>query len=184
MPTFGRALIDGCCYLGLCCACWSGVARATDGVLGTTSSATVEVKFSIPDSVKISTLSDLNLGAYDGANGARAQNDFCVYRRGGKAANYGITLSSAHAQGTQFRMAAGNNFLAYSVQFSKRDGSAAVAVASGTPLQRQGEANYQSLNCELGGLTNTLSVAVSPIAADVAAHGEYVDTITLLVAPF
>lgn len=152
---------------------------AEDGSLDATSTGSLDVSVAITDRVQITGLNDIDFGAYTGTGALDGNDAFCVYRNGTGA--YNVTVSSAEADGGTFRLRNGTDFIAYSVTFNDdADITGGSAVTSGQTLAGSGSAN--SLTC--GGASNaSLGVSIAANDLQAAASGNYIDTITLMVAP-
>lgn len=152
---------------------------ANDGSLGATSTGDLDVRVDIADRVQISGLNDIDFGAYAGAGDLDGSDAFCVYRNG--TGSYNVTISSAGADGGNFRLSNGTSFIAYSVRFNDdADITGGSDVSSGDTLAGTGSAT--SVTC--GGASNaSLGVSIAANALQAAPSGIYTDTITLLVEP-
>lgn len=152
---------------------------ANDGSLGATSTGDLDVIVSVADRVQISGLNDIDFGAYAGTGGLDGNDAFCVYRNGTGA--YSVSIDSPQADGGNFRLSDGSNFIAYSVTFNDdADIAGGSAVSSGDPLTGTGSAT--SLTC--GGASNaSLGVSIAENDLQAAASGNYTDTLTLVVSP-
>ncbi|MEO1576247.1 MAG: hypothetical protein AAFU65_14975 [Pseudomonadota bacterium] len=150
---------------------------ATDGAVGFNSTGTVDITLQVNDEVRISNLTDINLGVFAGAD-AIGSTDACVYRNG--TGFYRITASGSGAGGA-FSLTDGTNSVGYSVEFD--DGTGAVAMAASTPMVGRTGADPASATCATTG--NNATVTTTVTAADGAAlpAGTYTGTLTLLVAP-
>lgn len=144
---------------------------ASDGTLGSDSTGTTDVSVTIGDLVQVSVEQDVGLTHTTGSN-SNGSTGVCVYRN--SDADVAVTLTSANATGTTFRMADGTNYIPYAVDF---DG----ARDSGTQFIVSDENNTSS-NC--GGVySHSLDVQALAADLDAAGAGTYLDTITILVEP-
>jgi hypothetical protein len=151
---------------------------ATDGTLGLTSVGTTQVSIIKGDVALITGLSDIVMPPWSTGDPAPAgAANSCVFTSTG---NYQVTASSANTTGTDFRMTDGFNFIVYTVQWN--DGiSGLTGVTGGTALVgRVGDGASQ--NCG-GALPATVQVGVTVGEMNAAPTGNYLDTLTLLIAP-
>lgn len=150
---------------------------ATDGTVGFNSTGTVVITLDVNDEVRISNLTDINLGVFAGVD-ASGSSAACVYRNGTGA--YQITATGDGVAGA-FTLTDGTNTVAYSVDFD--DGSGALAMTSGTTLAGRTGADPGSATCATTG--NNANVTATVLATDAATlpAGTYAGTLTLVVAP-
>ncbi|MEM6638801.1 MAG: hypothetical protein AAF610_02775 [Pseudomonadota bacterium] len=150
---------------------------ATDGAVGFNSTGTVDITLAVNDEVRISNLTDINLGVFAGAD-AVGSTAACVYRNGTGA--YRITATGSGAGGA-FSLTDGTNSVNYAVEFD--DGTGSLAMGTATPLIGRTGADPASATCATTG--NNATVTTTVAAADGAAlpAGTYTGTLTLLVAP-
>lgn len=161
----------------LLCATLSPLASA--GTADATASADSDISVLIGGRVRISRITDIDLGSYGGTGDLSGNARMCVYHNDG--GRYSITPSSAHAQSGVFRVSGAGGFIRYSVSFADDDGRRFSGVVSGQRLSNlQGHA--RSPACQ--GQTNaTLNVVFSAEDLQAAGSGSYTDVITLLVEP-
>jgi hypothetical protein len=150
---------------------------ATDGSVGVNSTGTVDISLSVNDEVRISNLSDINLGVFGGAD-AIGSTDACVYRNGTGA--YRITAAGSGAGGA-FSLTDGTNTVAYSVAFD--DGTGAIGMGASTPMIGRTGADPASATCATTGNNATVTTTVAAVDAASLPAGTYTGTLTLLVAP-
>jgi hypothetical protein len=168
-----RGLLVGGFAAGL-----SGVAlAATDGAVGFNSTGTVDISLDVNDEVRISSLTDINLGVFAGVD-AVGTSAACVYRNG--TGNYNLTASGDGAAGA-FTLTDGTNTVAYSVTYD--DGSGVLAAATGVSLTGLTGADPASDTCGGTGNNGTIEVTVAAAAAAGLPAATYAGTLTLLVAP-
>lgn len=155
----------------------ASVMAATQGLLGPTSTGTLDINLDINNLVMVSNLGDINLGTYSGTGNLTGSDSFCVYRNG--AGNYNITMNGSGGSGAYLLNDGGTNNLPYTVSFT--NGSANSMTAS-TALTAQANANTTSTTC--GGSDN-VSVGVTVTNASLAAApaGTYTGSLTVIVAP-
>ena len=152
---------------------------ATDGVVGATSTGTLEIQVSVADAVRISGLTDIT-AAFDGTNDIVESRGACIYRNeaGGE---YGITATGSGGSGAftiDDSLSGGTTVIPYEVRWN----GSATAMTSGTALTGLTGAHETSANC--GGTTNT-TVEVTVLATDLltAPQTTLNGTLTLVVAP-
>lgn len=150
---------------------------ATDGSVGFNSTGTVDISLTVNDEVRISNLSDINLGVFAGAD-AVGSTDACVYRNGTGA--YRITATGSGAGGA-FALTDGTNSVAYTVDYD--DGTGAVAMGAAAPMIGRTGADPSSATCATTGNNATVTTTVAAATAASLPAGTYTGTLTLLVAP-
>ena len=168
-----RGLVVGGVAVGL-----SSVAlAATDGVVGFNSTGTVDISLDVNDEVRISNLTDINLGVFAGVD-AVGSSAACVYRNG--TGNYNLTASGDGAAGA-FTLTDGTNTVPYSVTYD--DGSGAAAATAGAVLAGLTGADPASDTCAGTGNNGTIEVTVAAADAAGLPAATYAGVLTLLVAP-
>ncbi|MBT8143709.1 MAG: hypothetical protein KJO55_03350 [Gammaproteobacteria bacterium] len=156
----------------------SGLAvAATQGTVGFTSTGTLNINLAVNDEVRISNLTDINLGVFAGVD-AVGTSAACVYRNG--TGNYQITASGDGAA-SAFTLTDGVNTVPYSVQWD--DGLGASAVTTGVALIGQTGADDASPTCATTGPNGTVTVTVAATDANGLPAATYAGVLTLLVAP-
>ncbi len=152
-----------------------GALAATDGVVGSTSTGTLDIEVTVADAVRISGLTDIT-ASFDGTNDIVETSDACIYRNAA-GGNYAITATGDGAGGA-FTIGDGTTDIPYEVRW---DGSA-TAMTSGTQLTGLSGADETSTSC--GGTPNA-SVEVTILAADLLTVPQTTldGTLTLVVAP-
>ena len=157
---------------------------ATDGTLGSSSTGDFGIDLTVPNLIRISSLTDQTL-VYTPGSGATVTEDFCVYTNA-SSGTYNVTATSAGTArngGTAFLLDDGAvtnpGTMEYTVNYE------GIALAEGTLNNNSGTgfpANTAAIDC--GGadpVSVIISVAQSQI--DSAAPATYTDTLTFLVAP-
>ena len=161
-------------------AMFAGAAlAATDGTMGATSSGTSDISLTVNDRVQITSVADIDLGAYGGSGGMSGLSAFCVYRNGGN--DYTLTLT-ADTGDFELSSATTGDSIAFAARVDDdtdaSDGlAAAYGVASGALT------GSASINC--GGADNAslhVSFAESDLQA-VSSANDYQATVTILVTP-
>ncbi len=183
MSSFTRNIFKAGVVLGA--FCFAGVAQAAtaDGALAATSIGTTDVTVTIADRVQVSNLDTIVLGTYLGSGTLVGTDDMCIYRSSTGA--YDIQLDSANAgAASEFRLAAGLNFIVYQLQFDD-DSDAAVGgtiVLDGDSVTNQ--AGHAS-DTTCGAVDNAeIRVFITEANLQAAVAGSYTDTVTLTVTPF
>lgn len=151
------------------------------GTSGTaTSSSDFNLLITVANIVRVSGLSDINLGAWSGTGNLSGSTTFCIYSNT-SSAGYTVTFLSANQSGSTFRLAnaAGTSFVPYTVQFADSVSGAGTTVST-APISGVGN-NTQS-NC--GGVDDAqLNVTVLAANLQGLPPQPFSDTITLQVAP-
>lgn len=159
--------------------CASQAPMAIAGPLDVSASADSAISVLIGGRVRISRITDIDLGRYSGDGNLSGDAVMCVYHNDG--GRYSITPSSAHAQAGSFRVSGGGGFMRYSVNFSDDEGRSFSNVTSGQRLSSL-QGNSRSPACQ-GRPNATLTVEFSAADLQAAGGGTYTDVITLLVEP-
>jgi len=120
----------------------------------------LNVTLVVPDSVRISQLSDIALGSYTGVD-INVTESLCVFRASG--GNYGVTITGSGAGGA-FELSNGSSVLPFGVSWN--DGTGAVALTPGVLLGNRINSVTGSDTCNNGALNNA-TLGVSLLAADV-----------------
>lgn len=162
---------------GIAAVLASGAVAATDGLVGFTSTGTLDITIQVDDEVRISALQDIDLGTFAGVD-ASGSSTACIYRN--TAPTYQITGTGSGAANA-FTLTNGIDTVDYSVSYTTS--GAAQSLTSGVALTGQTGADQTSTTC--GGTGNNGTVGVTVAAADAAAlpAGTYNGTLTLVVAP-
>ena len=156
---------------------------ATDGIVGTNSTGTMNMQLTKGDAVRISNLQDMSFGA-GFALPARQIDDICIFSTTG---SYTITASSNGngSGGPQFRMvnAGSTEHVRYFVEFrddtfSQNGDALTHNVASAT----YSNADTVSDNCS-GGVNSRIIVEIDAGTFNAATPDTYSDVLTLLVQP-
>ncbi len=177
MTIQARKLTRGV-LLGVASAALSVTAlAATDGAVGFNSTGTIDITLTVNDEVRISNLTDINLGVFAGADAIGSSNA-CVYRNGTGA--YQITASGDGAGGA-FTLTDGTNSVAYSIDYD--DGTGAQPMTTGITVLGRSGADPASSTCATTGDNATVTATVAAVDAATLPAGTYAGTLTLLVAP-
>ncbi len=164
----------------------SGLMAATDGIVGATSTGTLDISVDVEDLVRISGLSDILL-TFDitGTGDIVGSSTACVYRNG--AGTYTVNATGSGTANAFTIQDAGPTPtpIAYTVGWDDSvTGAGVSAVSSGTLLTNQLGANTVSDDCSTGGGANAFVEVTVPRASLVAAPaGTYNGTLTLEIAP-
>lgn len=126
----------------------------------------------VPDSIQITQVNDINLGAFDGVNDMAASDDLCVFRRGGGL--YGVTILGSGAGGA-FTLSSGASTIPFSVTWD--DGLGAQAVSPGVLISGLTNTYTQDPYCN-GGAANNAILGVQVLANDILAAASTVGSHT------
>lgn len=141
--------------------------------------ASVTFDLTVPDSIQLTQVNDINLGVFDGINDMTGSDSLCVYRRGG--GQYGVTITGS-GNGGAFTLSNGASTLPYSVTWD--DGGGAQAVTSGVLLSGLANTYTAGPDCSGGALNNAI-LGVQVLATDIAAAatgvGTHTGTLTITV---
>ncbi|MFN3714228.1 MAG: hypothetical protein ACK4SX_11250 [Alcanivoracaceae bacterium] len=140
--------------------------------------ADLTVTVTIPDTVRISQLDDIDLGLFSGST-LSGSDSLCVFRASGLA--YSVTLAGSGAGGA-FEVTNGDTPIP--LQVSWDDGVGAVPVDANVKLASRANSFSGNTHCNNGAANNAV-LAVQATAADVAASnasaGNYFGVITILI---
>ncbi len=141
----------------------------------------VTANLTLPDTIAITELNDINLGSYAGVD-MSANESMCVFRAGGAAnPNYGVSLTGSGAGGA-FTLQRNASIIPYTVTWN--DGSGTAAVTPGVLLSARINAFPGSLNCN-SGANNNATLGVTVLATDidtlVTESGNHSGTLTIMV---
>lgn len=164
----GKYLVAGVAVVGLGAA-GGGLLAATQGLPGATSTGTLKINLTIPPLIRISGLTDINLGPYLGTGNLTGTSGACVRRNG--TGTYSVTATSTNI----FRLA-GPASVPYTVTWGGRGlNHGEVLLGQATDAAALGDA------C---GASSAEKVGITAQAADLqaASAGTYTDTVTLVVA--
>lgn len=158
---------------------------ANPGPIGTavppanaSSQGDLTINLSIPNIVRITGLTDINLGTYAGVD-VSGSDALCVYRN--VTGNYSITAESTNtdAGGTFKLKGAGADYIPYSVDWTDTVGP--TALTEGLQDTTMTGASITSTTCG-GGTNHSVTVSVAALDADAAtATGAYSDVLVLTV---
>lgn len=138
---------------------------------------TYTITVTIPDSIAVTNIDDIQLGTWSGVGNLSGSDSLCVYRAG--AATYGVMLTGSGAGGA-FVVAQGASTIPLQVTWN--DGGGAVAATPGTRVAKT-NAFATSSTCN-GGAANNATLGVTAMAADLGAStasGDFLGTITINV---
>lgn len=142
--------------------------------------ATVTMSVVIPATIRISDISDLALGTFNGVSDLSRSDTVCIYKNSG--ALYGITATGSGAGGA-FTLTDGTRAVPYSVTWQDNVGT--VTLVSGAQVNGRGNAFTANTTCS-NGLSNNATVTVRVLKADLLnamQAGTYTGVLTLMVAP-
>lgn len=155
----------------------AGVAiAANDGSTGATSTGDLDITAQIPDLVRITKLTDIDLGSWDGSTDMTGSDTVCVWST---TRAYTVTATGDGAGGA-FTLSDGTNTLPYAVSWED-DSTNSESLSSGSPSGSM-SATTNSASCS-GGTNATVSVTVTSANAAGVPAGTYNGTLTLEVAP-
>ena len=158
---------------------------ATDGVVGATSTGTLDINVDVEDLVRISALSDIFI-TFDatGTGDITGSSTACVYRNGAGTYEVNATGSGAANAFTIQDAAPTPTTVAYTVAWDDDvSGAAAAGVTSGTPLTGQTGADTVSDSCATGGANAFVEITIPRASLVAAPAGTYNGTLTLEIAP-
>ena len=135
------------------------------------------VSLVIPEMIRISGLTDIDLGLFDGTNDLIGQSAACVYRNSG-ADTYTLTATGGSSSG--FKVSNGLDAIAFQVTYDNGSGVPGPLLHA-TPTN---QSNAYTTDSACGGSPNA-SVSVTALANDMtgASAGNYAGILTLIVAP-
>ncbi len=161
----------------------AGIFAASDGDVGTTSTGTTDITLVVPDLVRISDLSDIDLGTYSGMGTETGNTDACIFRNG--AGTYTVTATTDKGDFRISRGAGGTaaediDFDAYWNDESGTTGRAALTY--NTALTTQSGANTAAIDCG-GGTNANFSVEIAAADMQTKNPATYEATVTIVIAP-
>jgi hypothetical protein len=135
------------------------------------------VSLTVPEMIRISGLTDIDLGVFDGTNDLNGQSAACVYRNSGADA-YSLTATGGSSNG--FEVSNGLDTIAFQVAYDNGSGVPGPLVHA-TPTNQN---NADTTDPACGGSPNA-SVRVTALASDMvgSSAGNYAGILTLIVAP-
>ena len=154
---------------------------ATDGELNPFSVGDFDITVTIPNRVRISDLDTIDLGIYvlDSGN-VRANDDVCVYSNT-PTARYDVTITGSGASGA-YTVTNGTDTVPFSVLWNETTGTAGNGlIFSGNTLNLRENANSQSTDCSVGGLTSNIEVLFGNF--NNVSNGVYTGTLTVVIEP-
>lgn len=135
----------------------------------------------IPDSIRVTQLDTINLGAYDGTNDLSGLDSLCVFRRSGGP--YGL-LVTGNGTGGAFELVSGTSRIPFAVNWN--DGNGAAPITSGTVLSARQNTYTLDEFCAGGGANNA-TLTVDVLAADIETFatvpGAHLGILTITVQP-
>lgn len=139
---------------------------------------TVTTDLTLPDSIAVTQLDDIDLGSYAGVD-MSATESLCVFR--GSGGNYGVTLTGS-GPGGAFTLQRNASSIPYSVTWN--DGSGPAAVTAGALLSARINGFAGSSTCNAGA-NNNATLGVTVLATDidtlVTEAGSHSGTLTIMV---
>lgn len=155
----------------------SAAFAATQGTVGFNSTGTVNINLDVNDEVRISNLTDINLGVFAGVD-ISGSSAACVYRNG--TGNYQLSASGSGAAGA-FTLTDGVSTVPYSVAYD--DGTGPLGASSGTAITGRTGGDPTSSTCATTGNNGTVTVTVLATDAAGLSAATYAGILTLTVAP-
>lgn len=140
---------------------------------------TVTLNITLPDSIQITQVDNINLGTFDGINDVTGTDDLCVFRKGGGL--YGVTITGSGAGGA-FMLTTGASMIPFSVTWN--DGTGAQAVSPAVLIS--GLTNTYTVDpyCS-GGAASNATLGVQVLANDIlnaaTAVGTHTGILTITV---
>lgn len=165
---------------------WTGqqALAATQGTLGTTSTATAVITVVIPPNFKISGMQDLALGSYSGSGAMAGDRDICVYSNG--TGSYRVLItddSTLSPSGFSAQNSSATASIPYTVRWNGTTGTAGnTNVNYNTPRAYSG-ANTLSTDCSVGGLSANIRVNFTQANLRSVPGDAYSTTITVVIEP-
>ncbi|MDD9899799.1 MAG: hypothetical protein OXT65_02340 [Alphaproteobacteria bacterium] len=157
---------------------------ATDGILGTLSSATAQVSLNIAEQFRISNAKTyLDLNAYNNVDNLRGHTDLCIYSNGD--GGYQVRITDNSSSNTSFALENTDQTasLIMKVTWSDTPGTAgAQTVPYGSPLAMS-FANTTSSDCSTGGMNANIGVEVLGSNMKMAQSGNYRSTLAVIIEP-
>jgi hypothetical protein len=179
----GEKARNGIVFVSLLAAAGSAIS-ASQGSLGTTSTATSVLTITIPETLRLSGLSDFAFGTYSGSGALSANADVCVYDNSSNG-NYHVTATDSTSL-TATAFAAQNGAAAsipFSVRWNNGTGTTGNYALTYNKSHAASGANTKSTDCSTGGKSANLNIQF--VATDLAGKpgGAYTSTITVMVEP-
>jgi hypothetical protein len=141
--------------------------------------ASISLDLTIPDSIQITQVDDINLGSFDGVSDMSASDSLCVYRRGG--GDYGVTITGS-GSGGDFTLSTGTSTIPFSVTWN--DGTGAQTVDPGVLIAGLTNTYTAGRYCA-GGADNNATLGVDVLANDIntaaTETGTHTGTLTITV---
>ena len=171
-----KGLIVACIFVAA-----GSVMAATQGTLGATSTGTVNISVGVGDQIQITALADIT-GPYIPGSDFIGSSPACVYRNGGGAGDFDLTITSANGAGTDFQLSDGIGFVIYDVTFN--DSVSGPINMDNAVLNNINFTNADTASPTCSGAPqSTLAINVPDANLTGAATGTWNDTLTILVAP-
>ena len=149
--------------------------RGNSGTQQATAQFTVSI--AIPDMIRISGLTDVDLGLFDGTNDLSGLSVACVYRNSG-ADTY--TLTATGGSSGAFEVSNGVDAVPFQVAYDNGSGIPSPLIHATPAIQN----NADTTDPDCGG-TPGATVSVTALASDLtgSSSGNYAGILTLIVAP-
>lgn len=155
---------------------------ASDGSLGDTSTGSLSLSIEIPTKVRITGISDLNVGTFSGSGDLNVNDNVCVYTNA-ESGEYKIT-ASGNGIGNAFTVKDdAERTIPYEVYWNDANGTTGnVQATSGSVITSQGNADTTSQTCT-GSTNANFQVIVRELDLQTKMAGTYTGTLTLLIEP-
>ena len=159
-----------------------GAAAVTQGLLGPTSTAIMDMTVTVARAVRVTHLSDLNLGTFAGST-VQQTDTLCVFDNG-DSTHYNVTIDGTNTPG-HFNLKYAGSQIPYYVEYDDTGaGTNYQSVSAGMTLLNQSNAAFPDDNCLTAGSDNAgLRVTVYPADVSGSPSGTYIDTLNITIAP-
>ncbi len=156
----------------------TGAFAASQGSIGSTSTGTTDISLTIDPLVRITGMSDIGLGTFNGTDDISGTDDVCVYSN--TSGNYMITASDGDADG--FKLVNGGASIVYEVKWNDQDADTTALVDGTQFATAQNNASTTTSDCG-GGTNATIKIAVTAANMLLVVPNVYTATLTILVEP-
>lgn len=160
------------------------VMAATQGYLGSSSTASFLVSVSIPVNFKISGMDDFTFGQYSGSGNVSSNKDVCIYTNSYGSYSATITDSSTMSpSGFSVQNATASYAIDYGVKWNDRRGTSGNETVYYNSQTDSRNANTQSMDCSIGGDSANLQITFSRHKLQAAPGGYYSTVLTVMIEP-
>ncbi|MDC0359042.1 hypothetical protein OAO01_09520 [Oligoflexia bacterium] len=170
------------CIFALCMTFSDLAFGSVDGEVGAQSTGSANISVIIPALIKISNISNLNLGTFGGAGALQSDDQVCIYSNS-SSGNYHVTASgSGTANAFALENGAGKQ-IAYALKWNDQPSTVgSVTLSSGVASGTQTGANSTSLNCD-GSNNANFQVIIAEETLQTESSGVYNGLVTFVVEP-